>query len=269
MNSGASRLQPKSYDLCAMCSPRTCLLFCSALLSFIPLAAQTNPSAPGSQAKAAFVERDMSIPSGGLSIPATLCLPSQGKGKLPLVVMVAGSGPHDRDETVGPNKPFADLAHGLAEQGIASLRFDKRTWLLRQGKIEKPGPEVVTLKWEFEDDAVAALDFAHKIPEADSQRIFLLGHSLGAMAVPSIATQASPESKPRGIVMLAAGSRPHFAYVDDQIRVLLKSQGKTDAEIAATLEKQHQLISDIETDKLLPNQILQGAPIHYMREMIA
>ena len=242
------------------------LLFASALL-FSDSTAQTNP---GTQTKSAFVERDISFPSGGLSIPGTLCLPRDVKGKVPLVVMVAGSGPQDRDETIGANKPFLDLAHGLAEQGIATLRFDKRTWLMRQGKIEQPAsPEVITLKWEFEDDAVAALEFAHKIPEADSQRIFLLGHSLGAMTAPYIAAQAPPGNKPRGIVMLAAASRPHYAYVDDQIRALLKSQGKSDAEIAATLEKQRQIISDIEAGKLPPNQMLQGAPIHYMREMIA
>jgi len=254
----------------AMSQVAICLLFGSALLLSGKSTAQADQSAPGSQTKTAFVERDISFPSDGLSIPGTLCLPSEAKGKLPLVVMVAGSGPQDRDETIGVNKPFLDLAHGLAEQGIATLRFDKRTWLIRQRKIEQPaGPEVITLKWEFEDDAVAALEFAHKIPEADVQRIFLLGHSLGAMTAPYIAAQAAPENKPRGIVMLAAGSRPHYAYVDDQIRALLKSQGKTDTEIAATLEKQHQIISDIESGKLPPNQLLQGAPIHYMREMIA
>lgn len=221
------------------------------------------------QPAANYLERDVSFPSGTLTVPGTLCLPREAKGKLPVVVMVTGSGPQDRDETIGPNKPFADIARGLAEQGIATLRFDKRTVLMRTGAVPKPSPEVVTLKWEFEDDAEAALAYAATLPEVDAQRIFLLGHSLGAMATPAMAAQASPQVKLRGLIMLAAASRPHYAFVDDQIRAIMKTAGKSDAEIAANLEKQHQLIADVEAGKLPPNQMLQGAPIHYMREMIA
>ncbi len=62
-------------------------------------------------------------------LPATLTLPS-GEGHFPAVLLVAGSGPNDRDETIGPNKPFRDLAQGLAAADIASLRYDKRTHTL-------------------------------------------------------------------------------------------------------------------------------------------
>ena len=232
---------------------------------------QSNPSQSAASAPAitqpGFTEREVSFTSGDTSIPGTLCLPHDAKGKLPITVMVQGSGPHDRDETVAANKPFADIAHGLAEHGIASLRYDKRTFLIRQGTLSKPaGADVVTLKWEIEDDAVAALDFARKFPEADPQRVFLLGHSLGAMTAP-YAVQSTPWV--RGVVMMASASRPHYAYVDDQIRVLMNDSGKTDAEIAATLDKQHGLISDIEAGKMPPNQMLRGVPVHYMREMIA
>jgi len=177
--------------------------------------------------------------------------------------MVQGSGPHDRDETIGPNKPFSDLAHGLAKRGIATLRYDKRTILERPS-----GPEVITLKWEVEDDALAALDFARKLPQADSDRLFILGHSLGAMLAPYLA-EHDPSSEPlRGIIMMAAASRPHLAMVDDQIRVLMKQQGATDAGIAAALEEQHRIVHDIESGNMPPNQMLQGAPVHYMRELI-
>jgi dienelactone hydrolase len=220
----------------------------------------TKPAAPAAQPK--YAEREVSFTSAGLKIPGTLCLPPDLNGrKPPLVVMVQGSGPHDRDETIGPNKPFAETAHALAVKGVATLRYDKRTIL------EKPnGPEIVTLKWEVEDDALAALEFARTLTEGDSQHIFLLGHSLGAALSPYIA-----EGAPwlRGIVLMAAPARPHYAYVDDQIRVILKSRGKTDVEIAATLEKQHQIIGDIEAGKVPDQQMLQGAPIHYMRELIA
>ncbi len=51
-----------------------------------------------------------------------------GPGPYPAAVMVQGSGPNDRDETIGPNKPFRDIAEGLSSDGIAVLRYDKRTY---------------------------------------------------------------------------------------------------------------------------------------------
>ena len=63
---------------------------------------------------------------GERALPGTLAMP-KGTGPFPAVVLVHGSGPQDRDETVGPNKPFLDIARALAAQGIAVLRYEKRT----------------------------------------------------------------------------------------------------------------------------------------------
>jgi hypothetical protein len=252
---------------------RTTAAMAIAIMAIALSASQTPKSPPAaSKEQATLSEKEISIPNADGNIPGTLCLPYDASPghKVPVVVMVQGSGPHDRDETIGPNKPFADIAHGLAARGIGTVRFDKRTWLIRQGKMPKPaGNETITLKWEIEDDAVAALEFARKLPEADPHGIFLLGHSLGAMTAPYIAKLAPMESKPSGLILMAAAARPHYAYVDDQIRTLLKSQGKTEAQIAVTLEQQHQIIAAVESGKLPPDQMLQGAPVHYMQEMIA
>jgi hypothetical protein len=75
---------------------------------------------------ASFHEQAITVGSAPRTLPGTLTLP-RGKGPFPAVVLVAGSGPEDRDETIGPNKPFRDLACGLASQGIAVLCYDKRT----------------------------------------------------------------------------------------------------------------------------------------------
>lgn len=73
-------------------------------------------------------ERDIAVGADGYRLPGTLTLPRVKDGrKMPCVVLVHGSGPNDRDETVGPNKPFRDLAWGLARRGIAVIRYDKRT----------------------------------------------------------------------------------------------------------------------------------------------
>lgn len=86
-------------------------------------AAYTLPSYANSSS---FVERETTVGPSEWALPATLTLPA-GTGPWPSVVLEHGSGPNDRDETVGANKPFKDLATGLASSGIAVLRYDKRT----------------------------------------------------------------------------------------------------------------------------------------------
>ena len=84
-------------------------------------------------------------------LPGVLTLP-EGKGPFPAVVLVGGSGAHDRDETIGPNKPFRDLAVGLARHGIASLRYDKRTYAYG---VQMAG-KAITVDDEVTDDALTA-----------------------------------------------------------------------------------------------------------------
>jgi dienelactone hydrolase len=99
-------------------------------------------------------------------------------------VLVHGSGPQDRDETIGPNKPFRDLAWGLASQGIAVLRYEKRTkkHAMKLVLIKN----TITVKQETIDDALAAVALLRKTERIDPNRIFVLGHSLGGMLIPRI-----------------------------------------------------------------------------------
>lgn len=136
------------------------------------------------------------------ALPATLTLPA-GKGPFPAVVLVHGSGPNDRDETVGSNKPFQDLAGGLASQGIAVLRYDKRTFAHRGNAAALPN---LTVKEETVDDALTAVALLRHTPEIDPKRIFVLGHSLGGMLVPRIGQ--ADRSDIAGFIVFAGATRP-------------------------------------------------------------
>ena len=95
------------------------------------------------------------------------------------MVLVHGSGPNDRDETIGPNKVFKDLAWGLASRGVTVLRYDKRTYAYAT-KFDERAVKSLTVQGEVIDDALAALQLLLNREEIDPQRVFLLGHSLGA-----------------------------------------------------------------------------------------
>ena len=143
-------------------------------------------------------------------LPATLCVPAGVAADYPIAVLVHGSGSLDRDETVYSNKPFAELAHGLARQGIATLRYDKRTLVYSDRKV-------LSLSEETIDDAISAIALAQA---TTSGKVYVIGHSLGAMCAPWIAS-LSPQLG--GIVMMAAPARPLEDIIVEQTDYLLPS----------------------------------------------
>jgi pimeloyl-ACP methyl ester carboxylesterase len=158
-----------------------------------PTAAYTLPeyAKPSS-----FAEKEITLGATEWALPATLALPA-GAGPWPAVVLVHGSGPNDRDETVGANKPFKDLATGLASRGIAVLRYDKRTTVYR---AKMAALKDFTVRQEVIEDALEAVKALRAEPGIDPQRVFVLGHSLGGMLIPRIGT-ADPSIT--GLIVLA------------------------------------------------------------------
>lgn len=162
------------------------------------------------------------------ALPGTLSLP-KGDGPFPVIVLVHGSGPNDRDESIGPNKPFRDLAHGLAEHGIAVLRYEKRT---------KAQPEAFaaldfTVDEETVDDAVAAVNRLLEDARINPDRVFVAGHSLGAMMGPRIAQRAPAVA---GLILLAPTSRPLQDVVLEQVHYLAAADGEVDADEQAGID---------------------------------
>ena len=185
---------------------------------------------PPSYAKeGTFQEKEVVIGAGGTggsgewALPATIALPA-GAGPFPAVVLVHGSGPHDRDETIGPNKPFKDLASGLASQGIAVLRYEKRT---RQHAAKLGAAPRLTVQEETVDDALAAVALLKATAGIDPQRIFVLGHSLGGMLIPRIG-QRDPGIA--GLIVLAGATRPLEDLILEQISYISSLDGKISPE---------------------------------------
>ena len=223
-----------------------------------PAAAPAAPAVPSGPA--AFTERDLTFPSAGLQFPATLCLPAKLSGKVPLLVLVQGSGPQDRDETIGANKPFRDLAHGLAAQGIATLRYDKRAFAFHASIDLKN----VTVKEEVIDDAVAALNFARTLPEVDPALTFVLGHSLGGTLAPFIVERV-PEA--RGQILMAAAARPLDELIFEQISHQMKLAGKSDEEIQKEMGDLRIAFARIRSGEAPNDEIVFHAPAIYWRDL--
>ena len=126
-----------------------------------------------------------------------MTLPSDLSKPVPAVVMVHGSGASNMDEKVLKLTPFKDLAEGLARHGIASLRYDKRTFVHGRKMIRN---KCLTVKEETIDDALLAVQMLKKDPRIDHDRIYILGHSMGAMLAPRIDAEGADV---RGLIMMA------------------------------------------------------------------
>ncbi len=187
--------------------------------------AQVAPAASASPAPyvdpSAFGETQVTVGSAPWALPGTLTIPG-GTGPFPAVVLVAGSGPADRDETFGANKPLRDLAWGLASQGIAVLRYDKRT-LTYGAQLAAQLATTITVREETTDDAVAALALLRATPKVDPARVYLVGHSLGGYLAPRIATQVPGQLA--GIAMLEANTTPLARLILVQTTYLASLQG--------------------------------------------
>lgn len=168
------------------------------------------------------VDIKVSTPLGPL--PGKLVLPG-GAGPFPAVVLVQGSGSTDYDETIGPNKPFRDIAMGLAKNGVASLRYDKRSYVYGKEMMGKP----FTIDDNVTDDALTAVHLLAKHKHVDPHRVFVLGHSLGAMMAPRIGKR---DPQLAGIIMMAAPARSLLAVLAWQFRELGKLSGDGKQQIA-------------------------------------
>ena len=156
-------------------------------------------------------------PTDGTSIGGTLSLPKKA-GKHPAVLLITGSGPQDRDETIFGHKPFFVIADRLTRDGFVVLRLDDRGVGKTTGNVKQATLEV------FATDVAAGLAFLRKQPEVDGKKIGLLGHSEGGIIAPMVA--ADPKQKVAFVVSLAGTGVKGTVLSPMQIEALLKADGK-------------------------------------------
>ena len=234
----------------------------NAISGFWIVPASKPSTATAKTADAAHRERELSVGEEPLALPATLTLP-MGDGPFPAVVLVHGSGPHDRDETIGPNKPFLDLADGLADQGIAVLRYEKRTRV----HPEAFAGATFTVDDETVDDALAAVALLRTQQDIDSRNIFVAGHSLGALMAPRIGER---DPAIAGLILLAAPASKLEDIVVRQTRYLARLQGMGNAEIdkaLAAIEPQREAVKQLAADAAPGTPLLLGLPASYWRDL--
>jgi pimeloyl-ACP methyl ester carboxylesterase len=161
-----------------------------------------KPNSPG---------KILNIKSGTIDLQGTLLVPETNDTKK-LVILVAGSGPQDRDETIGDNKPFKDIAEGLYKEGISSYRFDKSTYTNPESFNDKSG-----IDNEYTNDIISVIDYFRK--NYSEYEIILLGHSLGGYILPKVGNKVPEASK---LILMASNARQLDELVKEQLQYLGK-----------------------------------------------
>ena len=234
-------------------------------LWFVPPKVSYEYKPPAYVKKDFFQEEDVQVGAGKWMLPGTLTLP-KGQGPFPAVVLVHGSGPHDRDETIGPNKPFRDLAWGLASRGIAVLRYEKRTKY--HPKELARMKEGITVKEETIDDALAAVKLLRQRDDITPAKIFVLGHSLGGMLVPRIGMR---DKDIAGFILLAATTRPTEDVILEQMAYIFGLDGKLSEDEKKQLAKMREQVARVKDPKLSPetpsSDLPFGVPAAYWLDL--
>ncbi len=174
-------------------------------------------------------------PQEGITLAGTLTLP-QGAGPFPAVILIAGSGPHNRDETVMGHHIFLVISDYLTRRGIATLRYDKRGIGSSTGDYDKATSE------DFAADALAGVVYLKGRKEINGQKIGLIGHSEGGLIAPMVAVKSPDISF---IILMAGPGLNGEKVLNSQSVLALKAAGKNDSYIAINQKAQKEMFQEL------------------------
>lgn len=197
----------------------------------------------------------------------TLTIPEGAEEPYPSVVLVHGSGPNDRDETIYGNKPFKDIAEYLTAKGIAVLRYDKRTFA-HQAKMADKYMNI-TVREETIDDAILASNLLKSDSRMDKDRVFVIGHSLGGMLAPRIDAEGGDFA---GLILLAGSPRTLSDIILDQVTAAVETlTGDQKALGQQQLDALTSIFAELDkmSDEAAKGVDVGGASAYYFKEMAA
>jgi hypothetical protein len=201
-----------------------------------------------------YLEVDVTYPNPaatGVTRAGTLTLPST-PGPFPAVLLVSGSGPHDRNEWLMGHKPFLVLADHLARRGIAVLRVDDR------GTARSTGSFASATSVDFSSDALAGIAFLKSRPEINAKRMGIIGHSEGGLIGPMVAVTSVDVAF---LVLMAGPSVTGEEGLFEQAQLLKRAGGATEEAVAANRRFQEQAFGILKTepDPVAAEKLLRDA----------
>lgn len=196
-----------------------------------------------------------------------LTLPENITEPVPAVVFVHGSGSSNMDEKVGQLTPFKDLAEGLANKGIASIRYDKRSFA-HGLKMVRDKSTIITIKEETIDDAILATELLKKDSRIDSHNIFIIGHSMGGMLAPRIDSEGG---KYKGLIIMAGTPRKlEDVMLEQNEAVLSSTKGLVNWIVRKQVAKLSGLFSglyELSDEEAKKKKVMGGTTLYYFKEM--
>jgi pimeloyl-ACP methyl ester carboxylesterase len=182
---------------------------------------------------------DVEFPSSpGVTLAGTLTRPP-GDAKVPAVVLVSGSGPQDRDESLMGHQPFLVLADAITRKGIAVLRYDDR------GMGRSTGDFSAGTTNDFADDAAAAVRYLATRTDVDAAKIAVLGHSEGGVIAPMVANR----EKVAAIVLMAGPGVVGRTVIEGQVEALALATGMSAADAKAARAEQAKILDVVVAGK--------------------
>ena len=218
----------------------------SCLFVFLPVIIFTVPDA-GAQANNQYVERQVSFANGQRKLSGSLYLPASLKGKVPVVLFVAGERPGELDRDA-----LQKLARGIAAAGIATLYYQESSFEPNENRLD-----LIT------EDATAALQLLGTLPEIDSSAEIVFGHSLGGTIAPYVAERYP---RVRGVILAAAAVTPIDRSILSQHRISLASRGRAEKEIEEAVNSEAKILDDVRSGKIPAPRMINGAPASFWRD---